>query len=180
MIKGSRLRDLALRPRHHAGQKGGRARRGRGYRHISSSSSQGLYSISLQLFGLLLPHIPSLIRSRLEKSSPLLPIIAQRQLCSNYPLLPHTPGNLRPQTPSFTMSISGLANIAMPNIPLPSQPISAATTRILALTNFSPQIKTKDLHQAFQPWAEDKGGYKIKWIDDVTALAVFNDATTGE
>ncbi|KAH8087897.1 hypothetical protein HD553DRAFT_348454 [Filobasidium floriforme] len=78
------------------------------------------------------------------------------------------------------MSISGLANIAMPNIPLPSQPISAATTRILALTNFSPQIKTKDLHQAFQPWAEDKGGYKIKWIDDVTALAVFNDATTAK
>lgn len=78
------------------------------------------------------------------------------------------------------MSISGLANVAMPNIPLPSQPISAATTRILTLSNFSPQIKTKDLHQAFQPWAEDKGGYKIKWIDDVTALAVFNDATVGE
>jgi hypothetical protein len=81
---------------------------------------------------------------------------------------------------SHTMSISSLANIATPNIPLPSQPISAATTRILTLSNFSPQIKTKDLHQAFQPWAEDKGGYKIKWIDDVTALAVFNDATVGE
>jgi hypothetical protein len=82
-------------------------------------------------------------------------------------------------TPIIAMSISGLANIATPNIPLPSQPISAATTRILTLSNFSPAIKTKDLHQAFQPWAEDKGGYKIKWIDDVTALAVFNDATVG-
>jgi hypothetical protein len=77
------------------------------------------------------------------------------------------------------MSISGLVNVAAPTLPTPSQPISAASTRILALSNFSPQIKTKDLHQAFQPWAEDKGGYKIKWIDDVTALAVFNDATVG-
>lgn len=78
------------------------------------------------------------------------------------------------------MSISGLANIAAPTIPPPSQPISAAVTRILTLSNFSPTIKTRDLHQAFQPWAEDKGGYKIKWIDDVTALVVFNDATTAK
>lgn len=77
------------------------------------------------------------------------------------------------------MSISSLANVANPTVPPPATPISAAATRILTVSNFSPELKTRDLHQAFQQWADDRGGYKIKWIDDVTALAVFSDATVG-
>lgn len=84
--KLSRLRNLLVITRHM-----GRDKRGGTRKRISSYSSSSFQSyISVQLFDLLLLRIPSVIRSSLEKSSPLLPIIAQRQLCSNYPLLPHT------------------------------------------------------------------------------------------
>ncbi len=77
------------------------------------------------------------------------------------------------------MSVSQLP-IQLPP-PSNSHPIvSASVTRILTLANFSPDLKTRDLQGVFSKWSEDKGGYKIKWIDDVTALAVFADATVGE
>lgn len=67
-------------------------------------------------------------------------------------------------------------------IPTGSLPVSlsAAVTRILSLSGFPPQLKTRDIHAVFSTWEGEKGGYKIKWIDDTTALVVFNDATVGE
>jgi len=70
-------------------------------------------------------------------------------------------------------------SISLPNgtiLQPPSQPqISAAVTRILHLTNFSPELKTRDLQLIFKEWDNDKGGYRIKWLDDVNALVVFAD-----
>lgn len=67
-----------------------------------------------------------------------------------------------------------------PQLPTPTPAVSAAVTRILTLSSFSDKLKTRDLQQAFAGWETEKGGFKIKWIDDVTALVVFADATVGE
>jgi hypothetical protein len=53
-------------------------------------------------------------------------------------------------------------------------------TRILSLSNFPPELKTRDLIAAFGEWEGEKGGFKIKWIDDQNALVVFADAGTGK
>jgi hypothetical protein len=77
------------------------------------------------------------------------------------------------------MSISQIPNLPHPHLPPPSIPATAAVTRILVLSNFSPALKTRDLQAAFAQWEADKGGFRIKWIDDVTALVVFQDANVG-
>jgi len=77
------------------------------------------------------------------------------------------------------MSISQLP-IQLPP-PSSSHPIvSASVTRILTLANFSADLKTRDLQSIFTKWSEERGGFKIKWIDDITALAVFADATVAK
>lgn len=58
--------------------------------------------------------------------------------------------------------------------------LSAAVTRILSLTGFPKELKTKDIQTAFSEWENAMGGFKIKWIDDTSLLIVFNDATVGE
>ncbi|KZO92740.1 hypothetical protein CALVIDRAFT_463648, partial [Calocera viscosa TUFC12733] len=58
--------------------------------------------------------------------------------------------------------------------------LSASVTRILHLSGFPPELKTRDIHSAFQAWEADKGGFKIKWIDDTSALVVFNDAVVAK
>ncbi|KZT53761.1 hypothetical protein CALCODRAFT_439661 [Calocera cornea HHB12733] len=63
----------------------------------------------------------------------------------------------------------------LPGLPLP-QNLSASVTRILHLSGFPPELKTRDIHSAFQAWEAEKGGFKIKWIDDTSALVVFTDA----
>ncbi|KAL7418970.1 hypothetical protein Q5752_006654 [Cryptotrichosporon argae] len=74
------------------------------------------------------------------------------------------------------MSIS-LPNGAVVNLPREiAAPVSAAVTRILHMSNFNAELKTKDIVALFQEWAQDKGGYKIKWVDDTNVLIVFNDA----
>ncbi|EIW67897.1 hypothetical protein TREMEDRAFT_57386, partial [Tremella mesenterica DSM 1558] len=72
-------------------------------------------------------------------------------------------------------------SISLPNgtfIPAPSAtgPVTAAVTRILHLTNFSPELKTRDLQTMFKEWETEKGGFRIKWVDDTNALVVFGDA----
>jgi hypothetical protein len=32
----------------------------------------------------------------------------------------------------------------------------------------------------FKEWENDKGGFRVKWVDDVNALIVFADAAVGE
>jgi len=55
--------------------------------------------------------------------------------------------------------------------------LSACVTRILSLTGFPKELKTRDIQTAFSEWESVNGGFKIKWIDDTSLLVVFNDAT---
>ncbi|EJD03718.1 uncharacterized protein FOMMEDRAFT_83912 [Fomitiporia mediterranea MF3/22] len=55
-------------------------------------------------------------------------------------------------------------------------PLSASVTRILSLTGFSKELKTKDIQAAFSDWESASGGFRIKWIDDTSLMIVFNDA----
>lgn len=58
--------------------------------------------------------------------------------------------------------------------------LSPLVTRILELSGFPPQLKTRDLQQVFAAYEEEKGGYKIKWVDDTTALIIFADPSTAK
>ncbi|KAI0043522.1 hypothetical protein FA95DRAFT_1609304 [Auriscalpium vulgare] len=58
--------------------------------------------------------------------------------------------------------------------------LSASVTRILSLTGFPKELKTRDIHAAFAEWETVNGGFKIKWIDDTSALIVFQDATVAK
>ena len=58
--------------------------------------------------------------------------------------------------------------------------LSACVTRILSLTGFPKELKTKDIQAAFAEWENVNGGFKIKWINDTSLLIVFNDANVGE
>ncbi|ORY74525.1 hypothetical protein BCR35DRAFT_306664 [Leucosporidium creatinivorum] len=50
------------------------------------------------------------------------------------------------------------------------------TTRILLLSDFAPELKTRDIQALFEEWEEERGGLKIKWCDDVSCWIVFSDA----
>lgn len=58
--------------------------------------------------------------------------------------------------------------------------ISACVTRILCLTGFPKELKTRDIQAAFSEWETTNGGFKIKWIDDTSLYVVFNDATVAK
>lgn len=58
--------------------------------------------------------------------------------------------------------------------------LSASVTRILSLTGFPKELKTRDIHSAFSEWENSNGGFKIKWIDDTSLLIVFVDALTAK
>lgn len=58
--------------------------------------------------------------------------------------------------------------------------LSASVTRILYLTGFPKELKTKDIQSAFGDWEGQNGGFKIKWKDDTSLLIVFQDASVGE
>ncbi|TRM61520.1 hypothetical protein BD626DRAFT_501287 [Schizophyllum amplum] len=44
--------------------------------------------------------------------------------------------------------------------------LSASVTRILSLTGFPKELKTKDIQTAFSEYESQAGGFKIKWKDD--------------
>ncbi|KAJ7508685.1 hypothetical protein B0H11DRAFT_1848362 [Mycena galericulata] len=58
--------------------------------------------------------------------------------------------------------------------------LSASVTRILYLTGFPKELKTKDIHSAFAEWEAVNGGFKIKWRDDTSLLIVFQDAAVAK
>ncbi|KAM5536004.1 hypothetical protein V8D89_010262 [Ganoderma adspersum] len=58
--------------------------------------------------------------------------------------------------------------------------LSACVTRILSLTGFPKELKTRDIQAAFSEWDTINGGFKIKWINDTGLLIVFNDATVAK
>ncbi|KAG6811570.1 hypothetical protein H0H92_006819 [Tricholoma furcatifolium] len=53
--------------------------------------------------------------------------------------------------------------------------LSASVTRILFLTGFPKELKTKDIQTAFSEYESMSGGFKIKWRDDTSLLIVFQD-----
>lgn len=59
-------------------------------------------------------------------------------------------------------------------------PLSASVTRILSLTGFPPELKTKDIQAAFNEWDAVLGGFKIKWVNDTSLLLVFADANVAK
>jgi len=58
--------------------------------------------------------------------------------------------------------------------------LSASVTRILYLTGFPKELKTKDIQSAFSEHENNNGGFKIKWKDDTSLLIVFQDAAVGK
>ncbi|KAF9446121.1 hypothetical protein P691DRAFT_794963 [Macrolepiota fuliginosa MF-IS2] len=58
--------------------------------------------------------------------------------------------------------------------------LSASVTRILYLTGFSKELKTKDIQSAFAEFENQSGGFKIKWKDDTSLLIVFQDPTVAK
>ncbi|CAH7684898.1 hypothetical protein BY996DRAFT_7513939 [Phakopsora pachyrhizi] len=50
-----------------------------------------------------------------------------------------------------------------------------STTRILILSDFNKDLKTRDIQLIFANWEDERGGFKIKWIDDTSCLIVFAD-----
>jgi hypothetical protein len=58
--------------------------------------------------------------------------------------------------------------------------LSASVTRILYLTGFPKELKTKDIQSAFSEWETAAGGFKIKWRDDTSLLIVFQDAAVAK
>jgi len=58
--------------------------------------------------------------------------------------------------------------------------LSASVTRILSLTGFAKELKTRDIQAAFSEWENVGGGFKIKWRDDTSLLIVFQDASVAK
>ncbi|KAI0068012.1 hypothetical protein BV25DRAFT_504244 [Artomyces pyxidatus] len=58
--------------------------------------------------------------------------------------------------------------------------LSASVTRILSLTGFPKELKTRDIQTAFSEYENASGGFKIKWIDDTSLLIVFQDAAAAK
>jgi len=58
--------------------------------------------------------------------------------------------------------------------------LSASVTRILSLTGFPKELKTKDIHSAFAEWEGANGGFRIKWRDDTSLLIVFQDPSVAK
>jgi hypothetical protein len=58
--------------------------------------------------------------------------------------------------------------------------LSACVTRILFLTGFPKELKTKDIQSAFSDYENIQGGFKIKWRDDTSLLIVFQDANVAK
>lgn len=68
----------------------------------------------------------------------------------------------------------GFAPGHMSAYPPPANPNS--TTRVLLLSDFNKELKTRDIQHVFVDWEDDRGGFKIKWVDDTSCLIVFADA----
>ncbi|KAF8711802.1 hypothetical protein RHS03_01442, partial [Rhizoctonia solani] len=83
---------------------------------------------------------------------------------------------------AMTMPMNmGPMNMGMaPPPPPPPQQLSACVTRILSLSGFPQSLKTRDVQQAFAEYDQDRGGFRIKWVDDTSLLLVFNDAAVAK
>ncbi|GAA5937184.1 uncharacterized protein JCM15063_002834 [Sporobolomyces koalae] len=80
---------------------------------------------------------------------------------------------------SLSQSSSSSHSLLPANAPSPYLN-SANQTRILLLSDFDPSLKTRDLMDLLSEWEDDRGGFKVKWRDDTSAWAVFNDAAVAK
>ena len=64
----------------------------------------------------------------------------------------------------------------MANLPV----LSPLVTRILEISGFSSDLKTRDIQSIFAAWEDERGGFKIKWVDDTKVLIIFAEPSTGE
>lgn len=87
------------------------------------------------------------------------------------PLAGHGPGHGHGTVPP--PSAPGISGI------LPGQQ-AVNKTKILSFTGFSKELKTRDIQNIFADWEDDRGGYRIKWLDDTGCLVVFSEPVTGE
>jgi hypothetical protein len=73
------------------------------------------------------------------------------------------------------MALLGTANLMPHQIVNPN-----STTRVLLLSDFNKELKTRDIQHVFAEWEDDRGGFKIKWVDDTSCLIVFADPGVGK
>jgi hypothetical protein len=67
------------------------------------------------------------------------------------------------------------------NLMAHQQPVNPnSTTRVLLLADFNKELKTRDIQHVFAEWEDDRGGFKIKWVDDTSCLIVFADPGVGK
>jgi len=69
------------------------------------------------------------------------------------------------------MALLGTANMMAHQLPINPN----STTRVLLLADFNKELKTRDIQHVFAEWEDDRGGFKIKWVDDTSCLIVFAD-----
>ncbi|KNZ58481.1 uncharacterized protein VP01_1922g2 [Puccinia sorghi] len=69
------------------------------------------------------------------------------------------------------MTLLGTANMMAHHLPINPN----STTRVLLLSDFNKELKTRDIQHVFAEWEDDRGGFKIKWVDDTSCLIVFAD-----
>ncbi|CAO1633706.1 unnamed protein product [Sympodiomycopsis kandeliae] len=72
--------------------------------------------------------------------------------------------------------MSATTSTSTTHLPLFS-PLSPLSTKVLSLSGFSSDLKTRDIQSIFATWEDERGGFKIKWINDTNALIIFNDAS---
>jgi len=59
-------------------------------------------------------------------------------------------------------------------------PLSACVTKVLLVSGFPKELRTKDINLAFSDWENVQGGFKIKWIDDTSLYVIFQDPTVAK
>lgn len=52
------------------------------------------------------------------------------------------------------------------------------TRHVLEIHDFDPSVKTEDLELLLEKYKDR--GFRIKWVDDTTALAIFHNAELGK
>ncbi|GAA6019936.1 hypothetical protein JCM11491_006712 [Sporobolomyces phaffii] len=81
---------------------------------------------------------------------------------------------------SLSQSSSSSSSLLPATAPSPYALHAANQTRVLLLSDFDPQLKTRDLMDLLAEWEDDRGGFKVKWRDDTSAWIVFTDAATAK
>ncbi|GAA5861572.1 hypothetical protein JCM8547_008077 [Rhodosporidiobolus lusitaniae] len=85
--------------------------------------------------------------------------------------LPQPPSQFMPShSPHASLSTNSNSNTTPPYLATQTN-----HTRVLLLADFNPQLKTKDIQEAFSEWQDEPGGLKVKWRDDTSAWIVFGE-----